>query len=278
MSDRNRPVGDNPFPEDNVGAELRWLFDVEKENLPPLFFETLQLSRGVDEEIAGYRGLEERALRRFFARIGRDYDDWYRVRRQRRRRRFAAAVFVGLLFLVLGAVLFTPSGVLEALRLPLFQQAEQSPTPFVGRSVTRYARVAEIQPFFSIPLPPSPPAGFRLVNVSLETGFPAGPRAVLFYQRGDPSNPDDRSAEAHLVVWSLQDEPFPLPLGAAPEAVELDGLAASWVAGTVGGVGPAWRDRGGILMWECESWKFALVSSTLPRAELVQIGTELVRQ
>lgn len=263
--------------DESLGIELHRLFDAEKENLPPLFFETLQLSRGIEKEIAGCENLEEDVLRRFFRRIGWDYDAWYRQKQRRRRRRI---VLVSVVFFLtaLAAVLFSSPPVLEALRRPLLQWFRQAPTPITERNVTRYAQVSDIQPYFSVPLPQSPPAGFRLVSVALEQGFPAGPRAMIFYQCGDPSHPDDHGAEVHLVVWSLQDEPFPFPVEAIPEAVELDGQPASWVAGTGRGSGQVWRPAGGWLFWEREGWKFALVSSTLSRDELVRIGRQLVGQ
>ena len=279
MSDWHLPAEEDSPPEDNVGAELRRLFDVEKEDLPPLFFETLQLTQGIDEEIAGYKNLEEEVLRRFFKRIGRDYDAWRREKQRQRRRRWVAALATSLLLAMLTVWLFSQPQVLEAVRRPLAQWFSAPPTPVTAREVTKYWRVAEIQSYFSEALPPQPPAGFRLVEVVLERGFPAGPRAMIFYQRGDPLDPDDPGVSASLVVWSLQDEPFPLPPEVVPEPVDLNGQPASWVEGTVGGSqGQAWQHRGGNLLWERDGWKFLLFSSALSREELVQIALQLVRQ
>jgi len=114
--------------------------------------------------------------------------------------------------------------------------------------------------------------------VSLEQGFPAGPRAAISYQRGDPSDPDDPGAVASLLVWSLQDEPFPFPLEVAPEELDLGGRPAYWVAGTMPDGRVGWRNEGGWLLWEREAWKLALVSSSLSRDEMVAIGLQLAGQ
>ncbi len=78
-----------------------------------------------------------------------------------------------------------------------------------------------------------------------------------------------------LFVWSLQDDPFPFPVGVTPQELDLAGQPAYWVAGTARGGGAGWRNEGGWLLWEREGWKFALVSSSLLRQDLVTIGIQL---
>ena len=257
-----------------VAERLRRLLAAEEE-LAPFFLELLLAGQEHDTSSGKQqRALNERVLRRVFPRLGLDYEEWQARRRRRRTRALAAAVtMLALVVFVLAA----PLGVLEAVRRPLVQWLTAPPTPGPAPEVVQCQSPAQMQGYFAVPLPLGPPAGFRIVGLRVVLNDPVS-QGYAYYQRGDPSDPDDLGAAGlTLAVRALQDEAFELPAGGTLEPVTVAGRAAFWVLGTAEGPhGTRLGTQGGWVIWEEENWKFGLTSQELTRAELLRVAEELL--
>jgi len=257
-----------------VAERLRRLLAAEEE-LAPFFLELLLAGQERDTSSGKQqRALNERVLRRVFPRLGLDYDEWQARRRRRRTRTLAAAVTMLVLVVI---VLVAPLGVLEAVRRPLVQWLTVRPTRVTTPEVVECRSLAQMQGYFSVTLPLGPPAGFRIVGLRMVSNGLVT-QGYAYYQRGDPSDPDDTGAgDLTLEVRTLQDEAFELPAGGTLEPVSVAGRAAFWVRGTAEGPnGTRLGTQGGWVIWEEENWKFGLTSRDLTRAELLRLAEELL--
>lgn len=269
----NGKVGREDNPAD-VAELLRRLLAAEEE-LSPFFLDML-LARQEGDAPTGrqQRALNERVLRRLFPRLGLDYDEWQARRRRQRTRTLAAAVTMLVLVVI---VLAAPLGVLEAVRRPLVQWLTVRPPRGTTPEVVECQSPAQMQGYFSVTLPLRPPAGYRIVGLRVVSNGLVT-QGYAYYQRGDPSDPDDTGAgDLTLEVRTLQDEAFELPAGGTLEPVSVVGRAAFWVRGTAEGPnGTRLGTQGGWVIWEEENWKFGLTSRDLTRAELLRLAEELL--
>lgn len=250
----------SPAEEWGIGAEMKRLLDEEHEGVASPFDEAELLARGIEDGPSWEKSARGRILSRFFHTIGLDYDAWRGRKSEQRRRRL---VWAGTLATIAVGVAVVAWAVLRMVAGYSIDGKEK---------IEHFDRVEAIQPCFSTSLPHQPPAGFRLAEVALEPGAPAGPRAVISYERAGTTTAET----VDLLVRPLADEPF-VPSPAAREPLEIAGQAALWVEGS----GKTWSSQlssheGGWVVWEQGEWRFALVSNRLSRGELVEIAAQLL--
>jgi hypothetical protein len=226
---KQKEWGDLSPDEVILSRKLQAWFDLEQEELPPLYLETLheQIAR---EAARSADSLEERISQRVFARLGLE---------KRASRKFplhfsggTLAFVAGLLTLLLlvGAFLYFPPirrGAQSAVAALLQATVQPSPSPPVQIPRRRsFATIWEAQPYVEFPIVHlrSLPAGFRLEEVQVQ-----GSSAVaLIYRR---TNQESGRWERLLLLEYKpepdpnQGTPFPTPYVNGPErAIAVDGM------------------------------------------------------
>jgi hypothetical protein len=250
-----------PAEEWGIGAEMKRLLDEGNEGVASPFDEAELLASGIEDGPSCEKHARGRIMSRFFHTIGLDYDAWRGRKSEQRRRRLIRA---GTLATIAVGVAVVAWAVLRMVAGYGIDGKEK---------IEYFDHVEAIQPRFSVSLPEQPPAGFQLAEVALERGAPAGPRAVISYERAGTTT---TAETVDLLVRPLADEPF-VPSPAAREPLEIAGQAALWVEGS----GEIWSSQlssheGGWVVWEQGEWRFALVSNRLSRGELVEIVAQLL--
>lgn len=239
---------DEGSEELDLGTLLRQAFDPAQGEYPPYFSETIISPTELEFAISRqeWPAVEERLLRRFFASIDQDYDVWRRERRWRRWQQWGRYAL----------------GFLSVVALALAAMASVGPVArrWLLSSPQHYATVADIQPYFTIPLPAEAPVGYELADVGLAWSPAGTPRTTLVYERLDAT------ASATLLVRASQDELWPVLADWPAEQVVVAGRAALWVSVAAGG----W------VVWQEEGWQLGLTSATLVRAELLEIAAQLI--
>ncbi|MBN1485004.1 MAG: hypothetical protein JXA37_09805 [Chloroflexia bacterium] len=213
-----------------LAHRLQGYFDLEQEQLPPLYLETLNPQR-CQEASPSAGVLEERIIQRVFDRLGLERQPRRRPEREPARFLVSSLVFAAgalTLLLLLGCFLYypplrqaTPGMLGEILRPPAQPPAVSWEDPLPLRS---FASIWEAQPYVDFPLVHlhSRPAGFRLEEVQVR----GSSAAVLLYRHWNA----EFGRWERLILIEYRDgqtknTPFPIPQVVGPEQeVAVQGL------------------------------------------------------
>lgn len=226
---KQRGWGDLSPEEIILSKKLQAWFDLEREDLPPLYLETLheQVAR---DAARSADSLEERISQRVFTQLGLERRSTRRVPPRFSGGALAFATGLLTLLLLLGTFLYYPPvrlGTQQALETLLHPSPQQSPSTWVqAPKVRTFATIWEAQPYVDFPIVHlrSLPEGFHLEEVQTRGSSAA---ALIYRRTNQQSGRWERLLLLEYRPESIPEQgvPFPTPQVNGPEhELTIDGM------------------------------------------------------